>query len=167
MSEHRFSLGKLILLVILFSAGVVAYQFIKAPVKAPQTQFRLIDNQLVSIADLQGKVVVLNFWSTECMACVKEMPTLAKIYHDYQMRGFDLLAVALNMDDVGKVVRFARVNVLPFKVAYDASGEAVQSWGPITVIPTTFILDRQGRVVKVINKMLTYDQLSSVIQKYL
>lgn len=167
MNEHRFSLGKLILLVALLAAGIQGYKFFRGPVKAPQTEFRLIDNLLISTADLQGKVVALNFWSTGCRPCVKEMPMLAQVYQDYQDQGFDLLAVALNRDDAKKVVEFTRMNALPFKVAYDASGNAVHSWGPISVIPTTFILDRKGRVVEVFNQMMTYDQLSSVIQKYL
>lgn len=167
MKKHRLLLGQLILLAALLAGGLGVYKYMSAPIRAPQMQYRLINNSLISTTDLQGKVAAINFWSTDCVPCVKEMPMLAQVYHDYQSQGFDLLAVALNIDEAKKVVQFARVNALPFKVAYDVSGEAQKSWGPLSIIPTTFILDRKGRVVEVIDQELTYEQLSSIIQKYL
>lgn len=118
------------------------------PERAPASSFLLIDGSTLAPAALQGKVTLVNFWATTCVTCVKEMPHLVETYHKYQDRGFETVAVAMSYDPPEWVVNFARSRQLPFKVALDRTGALAQDWGDIKLTPTTFLLDRQGRIVK-------------------
>lgn len=115
---------------------------------APDTAFLLINGQKLAMTDLKGKVTLVNFWATTCVTCVKEMPNLISTYHKFQERGFETVAVAMQYDPADWVVNFASTRQLPFKVAIDNTGELAQQWGDIRLTPTTFLLDKQGRIVK-------------------
>jgi peroxiredoxin len=76
------------------------------------------------------------------------MPELAATYNKFKDRGFDTLAVAMSYDPPAYVANFAQTRQLPFKVAVDNTGAAAKAWGEIKLTPTTFIVNRQGQIVK-------------------
>jgi len=104
----------------------------------------LLSGGQVSLSGLRGKVVFLNFWATWCPPCRSEMPSLERLYRRYKDKGLAFLAVDLGEDRDG-VAAFVRQNAFSFPVAIDP-GEAARDYG-IRSIPTTFILDREGRAV--------------------
>ena len=97
---------------------------------------------------LKGKVLLINFWATTCTTCVKEMPEIVNTYIKFQSKGFETVAVAMQYDPVNWVVNFTKTRQLPFKVALDNTGENAKQWGDIKITPTTFIVDKQGKIVK-------------------
>lgn len=115
---------------------------------APESTFVLLSGEKTTTADLRGKVTLVNFWATTCVSCVKEMPSLVSTYNKYQSQGFETLAVAMSYDPPAWVLNFAQSRQLPFKVALDNTGEIAQNWGDVKLTPTTYLLDRQGRIVK-------------------
>ena len=115
---------------------------------APSSQFLLLDGKSITTADLRGKVTLVNFWATTCVTCVKEMPQLVNTFQKYQGQGFETVAVAMSYDPPNWVNTYARTRKLPFKVALDSSGEVAKAWGDVQLTPTTFLLDKQGRIVK-------------------
>ncbi len=115
---------------------------------APQAEFVLLPGTRIGTADLRGKVTIVNFWATSCVTCVKEMPTLVDTWRKYQAQGFDLVAVAMSYDPPAYVANFTETRKLPFKVALDHQGQVAQAFGPVKVTPTSFLLDRQARIVK-------------------
>lgn len=115
---------------------------------APASTFVLIDGSQSTTADLKGKVTLVNFWATTCVSCVKEMPALAATYNKYKDRGYDTVAVAMSYDPPDWVVNFAQSRQLPFRVALDHNGELARRWGDVKLTPTTYLVDRQGRIVK-------------------
>jgi peroxiredoxin len=92
-------------------------------------------------------VVLVNFWATDCDACVAEMPKLVATYGKYRDRGFETVAVAMSYDRPDYVLAYAEKNRLPFKVALDPMGTVAKSFGDIEATPTTFVLDKRGKVV--------------------
>jgi peroxiredoxin len=76
------------------------------------------------------------------------MPSLVNTYNKYQTQGFETIAVAMSYDPPDWVVNFAASRQLPFKVALDNTGEIARDWGDVKLTPTTYIVDRQGRIVK-------------------
>jgi peroxiredoxin len=116
--------------------------------QAPAADYLLIDGSRMPSSALQGKVTLVNFWATTCVSCVKEMPALVKTHQTFQDRGFETVAVAMSYDPPAWVLNFAQSRQLPFKVALDHNGALAQAWGDIKLTPTTFIVDRQGRIVK-------------------
>ena len=116
--------------------------------QAPQSNFVLIDGSTLSSQDLKGKVTLINFWATTCVSCVKEMPMLADTYSQFKDRGFETIAVAMSYDPPEWVLNFANTRQLPFKVALDNTGDIARDWGDVRLTPTTFIVDKQGRIIK-------------------
>ena len=115
---------------------------------APDSTFVLLDGSKATTADMKGKVTLVNFWATTCVSCVKEMPALVATYNKYQAQGFDTLAVAMAYDPPAWVLNFAQTRQLPFKVALDNTGEIAKAWGDVKLTPTTYLVDKQGRIVK-------------------
>ncbi len=115
---------------------------------APDSTFVLLDGSKTHTADLKGKVTLVNFWATTCVSCVKEMPALVATHNKYQAQGFDTLAVAMAYDPPAWVLNFSRTRQLPFKVALDNTGEIAKAWGDVKLTPTTYLVDKQGRIVK-------------------
>ena len=140
--------GKIILFVVLAAivagAGVV---FTRQEV-APEVQFATLAGQKFSTSDLRGKVVLVNFWATSCVSCVREMPMLADTYRKFAPRGYEMIAVAMSYDHPNFVAEFAQKHALPFKVALDLDGNVARQWGNVRVTPTTYVVDRRGRIIK-------------------
>lgn len=129
--------------------GVAAgayFTLLRAPI-APQVEFKTINGEQFTTNDLRGKVVLVNFWATSCVTCVKEMPELVATYEKYRAKGFETIAVAMSYDPPNYVVNFAQKNTLPFKVALDVQGAAARGFGDVRLTPTTFILDKRGNIV--------------------
>ena len=106
-----------------------------------------IQSPPLTAESLRGKVVLVNFWSTSCVTCVEEMPKIVETYKKYRDRGFETVAVAMSYDPPNYVLAYAVSNKLPFKVALDPVGNVARSFGDVDATPTTFVLDKRGRVV--------------------
>ena len=115
---------------------------------APAVSFRTLDGQQVSTQDLRGKVVLVNFWATSCSTCIQEMPEIVQTYNKYRERGLEFVAVAMSYDPPSYVLNYAKTRELPFKVALDTDGKAAQSFGDVKLTPTTFVIDKQGNIIK-------------------
>ncbi len=115
---------------------------------APDSTFVLLDGSKATTADLKGKVTLVNFWATTCVTCVKEMPSIVATYQKYQGKGFETVAVAMEYDPPAWVLNFAQSRQLPFKVALDNTGDIAKQWGDVKLTPTTYLVDKQGRIVK-------------------
>ncbi len=114
---------------------------------APQVTFVSLQGEKITMADLRGKVVLVNFWATDCATCVKEMPEITATYNKYRAQGFETIAVAMKHDPPNYVLNYAEKNKLPFTVALDPMGALAKAFGEVKLTPTTFIIDKQGRMV--------------------
>ena len=118
------------------------------PARVPEVTLTTIQGEKLTAADLRGKVVLVNFWATSCVTCVKEMPKLVATYRKHRDRGFETIAVAMSYDPPNYVLHYAERNALPFKVALDPLGAAARAFGDVNLTPTTFVIDRRGTIVK-------------------
>ncbi len=128
--------------------AVGIYLALPQRVAAPDATFTTIEGQTLATADLRGKVVLVNFWATDCIPCMREMPRIVQTYNKYRARGFETVAVAMSYDPPNRVLDYARKNALPFKVALDLSGELARRFGDVQFTPTTFVIDRRGNIVR-------------------
>jgi peroxiredoxin len=115
---------------------------------APEVRFSPLAGSPFSTSELRGKVVLVNFWGTYCASCVEEMPKLVETYKKFAPRGFETVAVAVRHDNPHRVAQFAAKHALPFKVALDSSGEVAKEFGNVRITPTSFLIDKQGRVLR-------------------
>jgi peroxiredoxin len=134
---------------------------------APESTFVLLDGSRTTTANLKGKVTLVNFWATTCVTCVKEMPEIVSTWQKYQSQGFDTVAVAMEYDPPNWVLNFAQSRQLPFKVALDNTGEIARQWGDVKLTPTTYLVDRQGQIVKRYVGEPDFPALHALIEKLL
>lgn len=149
------------------TAGVALALLGSAPTTAPNSTFVLLDGTSQTTEDLRGKVTLVNFWATSCTSCVAEMPDLVTAYNKYHTQGFEMLAVAMQYDPPSYVVHFTESRKLPFKVAIDNTGAVARAWDDVKLTPTTFIVDKQGQVVKKYVGPPDFGQLHQLIEKLL
>jgi peroxiredoxin len=134
---------------------------------APNSKFVLLDATTTTTEAFKGKVTLVNFWATSCTTCVAEMPQLTAAYNTYKDRGYDMVAVAMQYDPPSYVVNFAETRKLPFKVAIDNTGAIAKAWGDIRLTPTTFLLNKQGEIVKRFVGEPNKAELNALIEKLL
>ena len=134
---------------------------------APQVVFTSIQGEKVSTADLRGRVVLVNFWATDCVVCVKEMPRLVQTYTTYNAKGLELIAVAMRHDPPNYVLDYTEKNRLPFKVALDPMGKLAEAFDGVKLTPTTIVIDKRGNVVERILGEPDFKKLEKLIEQKL
>ena len=115
---------------------------------APEVRFTQLSGETFSTSELRGKVVLVNFWGSYCAPCVKEMPKIVETHEKFAPRGYETVAVAVRQDNPQRVGAFAATRALPFRIAFDRSGQAAKEFGNVRITPTSFLIDRQGRVLR-------------------
>ncbi len=140
--------GNLILAAVVAGALTFAgFAIWSAEPAAPGVTFVSIKGEKISTESLRGRVVLVNFWATDCVTCVKEMPDITATYNKYRGQGFETIAVAMRHDPPNYVLNFVEKNGLPFTVALDPMGELAKAFGEVKLTPTTFVIDKRGKIV--------------------
>lgn len=134
---------------------------------APEVTFTTIEGERLSTADLRGRVALVNFWATDCVPCIREMPRIVQTYDKYRARGFETVAVAMSYDPPNRVLDYAKKNALPFKVALDVSGALARSFGDVRATPTTIVIDRRGNIVRRYLGEPDFDALHALLESKL
>jgi peroxiredoxin len=134
--------------VVVAAVAVGAYFSLNSRPAAPEVTFIGINGEKISPASLKGKVVMVNFWATSCTTCIGEMPQMIATYNKYKSQGLEFVAVAMNYDPPNYVLNYAQTRKLPFKVALDVNGDAARAYGDVALTPTTFVIDKDGRILK-------------------
>ena len=126
-------------------------------VKAPDFTLVSLEGDWVTLSNLRGKVILLNFWATWCYPCKMEIPDLNKLQEKYQDKGFKVIGITLTSGSPENISKFAENQGMNYKVLTDIMGNETeivtnmygQAIGsPITGVPTSFIIDRDGYIVK-------------------
>lgn len=126
-------------------AGVRTIRFFRDPAEVPAFTLRDLDGRTVSAADLRGKVAIINFWATWCGPCRIEIPDLIALQNKYSTQ---LRVVGISEDEIPpeQVKQFAVVHKMSYTVAM-TTPEIERMFPGINALPTTYIVDRDGRVV--------------------
>lgn len=120
---------------------------LKKSIIAPNLRLQNMDEEIIDIKDLKGKVVVVNFWATWCPPCRREMASLERLYQATKNKNVELLAVNVG-EDVDTVFPFMG-NVTPspnFPILFDTDGKAMKQW-KVRGLPTTYIVSPTGMIV--------------------
>lgn len=112
---------------------------------APEFVLKTLDGKEVSLKDLRGKVVFLNFWATWCSPCKEEMPSIEALHKRFKGQGLVVLGVAYGEGEK-RVKRFVRKNGYTFTILLDPDGSVTQLY-MIIYIPVTYLIDRDGKVI--------------------
>ncbi len=132
--------------------------------RAPDFELKNLDGQTISLEDLRGKAVLLNFWATWCGPCRGEMPYLEEIYQEWSDE--KLLLLAINIGESSSQAKdFLQSNNLSLPVLLDIR-QAVAEQYNITAIPTTFFIDKDGIIQdKVVGSFRDKETIESYIFK--
>ncbi|MEW6021861.1 MAG: TlpA disulfide reductase family protein [Pseudomonadota bacterium] len=152
--------------VVLALAGI-GYATFYSRETAPDVTFISIAGDKISTQGLRGKVVMVNFWATSCTTCVHEMPAMVDTYNKFKGQGLEFVAVAMQYDPPNYVVNFTETRKLPFIVALDSGGDIAKSFGDVTLTPTTFVIGKDGAVLKRYVGEPDFTQLHALLQKAL
>lgn len=112
--------------------------------RAPEIGLRSLDGATVTMSELRGKVVLVDFWATWCSPCRDELPHLQRLYRELSTEG--LVVVGVSVDREADNVRsFVRRLGLTFPIVHDAQHVVADRYHP-TTMPTSYIVDRDGTV---------------------
>jgi peroxiredoxin len=146
-NSNKF-IGTLLVLAMLAIAGFFTYQSLNSKQVAPALSFTNLQGHKTSTQSLQGKVYMVNFWATSCTTCIKEMPQMIASYEKFRSQGLEYFAVAMSYDPPNYVLNFTETRQLPFQVVLDVEGKIAQAFGDVKLTPTTFVIDKQGKIIK-------------------
>ena len=147
------------------AAGAASMLLLDKP--APEVRFAALSGETFTTSQLRGKVVLVNFWATSCVSCVNEMPRMVETFNKFAPRGYEMVAVAMSYDHPNQVAAFAQKRALPFKVALDSGGEIARGFGEVRATPTTFVLDKRGRIIERYLGEPDWAQLHALLDKAL
>ena len=116
-------------------------------IKVPNFVFPDINGKEVSLSNHRGKVVLLNVWATWCPPCRQEMPSMQRLYEKFKGERFEILAVSIDSEGREAVAPFMREMNLTFPALLDPR-ETIMSLYGITGVPESFIIDKDGILVK-------------------
>jgi len=147
-SSSRAWIKPVIAAVVLAAIGLGGYVALNKRDSAPPVTFLSIKGEKISPESLRGKVVMVNFWATSCTTCVAEMPQMVETYNKFKASGLEFVAVAMSYDPPNYVLNYAETRKLPFKVALDTDGSAAKAYGDVSMTPTTFVIGKDGKILK-------------------
>jgi thiol-disulfide isomerase/thioredoxin len=142
---------------------------------APDIDLKDLDGKDITLAQLKGKVVLVNFWATWCDPCRVEIPWLIEMQQKYSAKGFTVLGIA--MDEEGAKVVTPFVNQERFEVNGAKSlmnypivigdDAAADKFGGLLGYPTSVLVSRDGKIIKRITGIISYDEMSKAIESQL
>ena len=114
---------------------------------APDFQLTDLQGRPLQLSSYKGKVVLLNFWATWCPPCLEEIPHFKALHSTYKDKGLEIIGISLDETGEGPVKAFAKAHGISYPVAM-GSVRLTQDYGGIRAIPTTFLVDKKGRIAK-------------------
>lgn len=164
-ADRKITVFAIVLALGALTAGV--YAGWSRPFAPPDVNFIGVHGDQFAMSSLKGKVVLVNFWATSCSVCVAEMPKMVQTFEKYREQGLETVAVAMSYDPPDRVFAYAQQNKLPFHVTLDIFGKAMQAFGGVRGTPTTFLVDRRGKIVQRIEGEPDFAKLGLSIEKEL
>lgn len=136
-----------ILLALAWSTGCGAEQGALSRSAAPDFTVSTLNGQKIQLSALKGKVILLDFWATWCPPCRAEIPHFNELYAAYHGKGLEIVGLALDQNGPADVVAFVQQQSVSYPIAMGTSA-IVEAYGGVRGIPTTFLIDPQGRIAK-------------------
>lgn len=134
--------------------------------KPPAVKLLGMDGKVHTLDEYKGKTVVINFWATWCVYCVKEMPALQEQWEKWRDQDVVILGINTGEDEM-TVQNFVRQTGVDFPILYDSKNEAVQRYG-VVPMPTTFFIDKHGKIALIhegeLNLATLDQQINQLVQ---
>ena len=133
---------------------------------APDFTLKDLNDKNISLSDYSGKLVFVNFWATWCPPCRAEVPAFISMYDKYKEQGLEIIGISTDRDGKAVVQSFVEKSNVNYPIVM-FNMDVISAYGGITGIPTTFIVNPEGKIV---NKFVGYpgeEAFEKEIQKWL
>ena len=168
MTGKSFGRTRLMVVALLVAISLIASAAVVWGAGKQAADFNLKDvlqGQDYSLSQFKGKVVVINFFTFFCGPCRDEMPDLNQIYQEFKGKGLQTLGIALSSDPTQ--IRFLVKQLGLTYPVLSGTDKVSDAYGSIAVVPTTFIIDKQGNIVHKIEGTRKKEQFVKLIQPLL
>ena len=152
------------LLIIALAAGFAPLAALVPNQPAPAFTIKSLDGKTLVLADLKGKIVVVNFWATWCPPCRAEIPDFVEFYNQNKAKGLEIVGVSVDEMTPQQLRPFVDKNKMSYPVAL-VNEKILKDYGPISAIPTTFVIDKKGVVRHAQEGMMDKQSLTALFQK--
>jgi cytochrome c biogenesis protein CcmG/thiol:disulfide interchange protein DsbE len=161
---HRTGMKSLLFaLTLLFAAATIQAQVGE---QAPAFSLKDKDGKVFSAESMKGKIIVLNFWATWCPPCRAEIPAFKSVYEKYKGKGVEIVGVSLDHKGWDVIRPFLDQHKINYPVVLGGA-DIAKAYGNVRSIPTTFIIDRKGKVIDSHVGAMSEDQLVKSFEKLL
>lgn len=143
-----------------------AFGVASANTEAPDVEVTTLDGQSLSMQQLRGQVVLVNFWATWCPPCRVEMPGFQRVYDSRRAQGFVVLGLSTDAAGAATVSAFLAERGITYPVAM-ARGDVAQRFGGANMLPTSYLVDRAGRIRHEVRGIFTAVALEQAVDRLL
>ncbi len=156
----------MVIIFLALSGGLSAYLWLMPSglTAAPQVSFNDLQGHTFNLSELQGKPLVINFWATTCPGCVIEIPSLMRLHQQYAVRGLTIIGVAMDYDPETQVREMVRRKQMNYSIVLDTRGQIAKAFGNVSLTPTTFFINKDGKIVRQKLGEMNYSELENTIQ---
>ncbi len=130
---------------------------------APDFQLSSLDGKQVKLSSYRGKAVLLNFWATWCGPCKIEMPWFAELQKRYRDQGLEVVGISADNEDKNAVSQFARQMSVNYTILL-GTDPVSDAYGGVQGLPTTFYIDREGKIVKQVMGLISEDEIEANVR---
>jgi thiol-disulfide isomerase/thioredoxin len=162
----RRLLGACALIALLAGCGGKTEEARVVPGGAPDFALPSLSGETVRLSSFTGKVVLLDFWATWCPPCRQLIPNLAALHQRLGERGLVVIGIALDQEGAEKVAPFVRQEKIPYPILL-GNQAVTEAYGKVESIPTVFIIDRQGKMVRKLIGYHSLEELENQVKRYL
>ncbi len=149
-----------------YDGTIKSFRWLKSSITVAEVLIQNEQQESIELARFNGKIVLLNLWATWCPPCVKELPALDRLQR--RLGGDDFIIVAVSLDEDLNLARqmFSDLSIQSM-VLYSQSAENLGRHVPVDVLPTTFIIDRDGRAMGLLRSSINWDdpELDNLISR--
>ena len=137
-----------IVVIMLIAAIIVTRSGLFQERPVPAVAVTTLNGDQYRLDSMGGHVVLVNFWATTCAVCIRDMPKLIDLFEKYRSRGYRTVAVAMPYDPPNRVIDYTTRRSLPFDVVLDIDGAVLRAFGDVPGTPTSFLVDKTGKIIR-------------------
>jgi len=164
----QFILPVVLLVGALFSSARLSAQEGSSLFNQPAPAWTLkdLDGKSVSFEQFKGKVVVIDFWATWCGPCKKEIPGYIELQKKYGKDGLVIIGISIDQNGPKQVKKFVTKNDMNYTIVM-GDDTIMATFGNFTMIPTTFLINREGKIIHQKSGTWAHDEYEALVKKAL
>ena len=165
MNPRIIGLAAVVLITAQVLVGIYIYRQSEL---IPLQQGKTFSGQTIDIINPhQGHLTLVNFWASSCLPCIKEMPDFIELHNDYRQQAFSIVGITMPFDQADLTSAVLKSFKVPWQNVLDTQGKHVSAFGGVKAVPTTLLLDHEGRTLWKQEGPVDFQQLRQHINRHL